>query len=301
MIPKSLPSDLIRGWSPVFGQDHAPKKCEGSGAPIGAPSVVRACANKRAQFAQTYLLRGSGPLCLLPLPRAGEGREGARSPFGAPPRHLPRRANAKTQSRPRFARTGGCGRYPHHRSRLSQAPGTPVIVPEGHSSLHLRKLRTVCDARTARERIAKPPAGTALAPPSGSHLESALRRARFECSTVTEIGICVKKNVTRAPRNRSAACVPSPRRGRGQLWRSSKYRWVRGRGPSPHPFLLLHCLAALSRKGEGAATATHYVGWVERSETHHEATSEKAMGFARASTHPTGYGLSLRARLRNWR
>jgi hypothetical protein len=23
MIPKSLPSDLIRGWIPVFGQDHA--------------------------------------------------------------------------------------------------------------------------------------------------------------------------------------------------------------------------------------------------------------------------------------
>src|SRR5262245_17653263 len=23
MIPKSLPSDLIRGWAPVFGKDHA--------------------------------------------------------------------------------------------------------------------------------------------------------------------------------------------------------------------------------------------------------------------------------------
>jgi hypothetical protein len=23
MIPKSLPSDLIREWTPVFGQDHA--------------------------------------------------------------------------------------------------------------------------------------------------------------------------------------------------------------------------------------------------------------------------------------
>jgi hypothetical protein len=26
MIPKSLSSDLIRGWAPVFGKDHAPKK-----------------------------------------------------------------------------------------------------------------------------------------------------------------------------------------------------------------------------------------------------------------------------------
>jgi hypothetical protein len=23
MIPKSMPSDLIRGWWPVFGKDHA--------------------------------------------------------------------------------------------------------------------------------------------------------------------------------------------------------------------------------------------------------------------------------------
>ena len=33
------------------------------------------------------------------------------------------------------------------------------------------------DARTARERLARPPAGTALAPPSGSHPESTLRGA----------------------------------------------------------------------------------------------------------------------------
>ena len=26
MIPKSMPSDLIRGWTPVFGKDHAQKK-----------------------------------------------------------------------------------------------------------------------------------------------------------------------------------------------------------------------------------------------------------------------------------
>ena len=26
MIPKSMPLDLIRGWKPVFGKDHAPAK-----------------------------------------------------------------------------------------------------------------------------------------------------------------------------------------------------------------------------------------------------------------------------------
>jgi hypothetical protein len=46
-------------------------------------------------------------------------------------RLLPRRPNALTQPRPRFTRTNGCRRYPHHRPRLSDAPRTPVVVPEG--------------------------------------------------------------------------------------------------------------------------------------------------------------------------
>ena len=37
------------------------------------------------------------PLSLSPLPLAGEGREGARSPIGVPPRLLPQRANATAQ------------------------------------------------------------------------------------------------------------------------------------------------------------------------------------------------------------
>jgi hypothetical protein len=39
------------------------------------------------------------------------------------------------------------------------------------------------DARTARERLARPPAGTALAPPSGLHPESTLRRTSGGAST----------------------------------------------------------------------------------------------------------------------
>ncbi len=59
----------------------------------------------------------------------------ARSPFGAPLRRLPERANAPAQPRPRFTRTRGCGRYPHRHSRLSKAPCAPVVMPAGHSSL----------------------------------------------------------------------------------------------------------------------------------------------------------------------
>jgi len=61
----------------------------------------------------------------------------ARSPFGAPLRRLPKRANAPAQPGPRFTRTRGCGRYPHRHSRLSKAPCAPVVMPAGHSSGHL--------------------------------------------------------------------------------------------------------------------------------------------------------------------
>ena len=53
--------------------------------------------------------------------------------------------------------TGGPSPMP-----VQRAPRGPVIVPDG----------TMPEA--ARERFARPPAGTALAPLSGSHLESAL-------------------------------------------------------------------------------------------------------------------------------
>jgi hypothetical protein len=56
---------------------------------------------------------------------------GARPPSGASPRLLPKRASALAQPRPRFAPTSGCGRYPHHQWRLSEAPRAPVVMPAG--------------------------------------------------------------------------------------------------------------------------------------------------------------------------
>jgi len=91
---------------------------EGSGAPRGASNHGRilrrgaGLADKCTQSAPPNLLE-------------------ARSPFGAPLRHLPERANAPAQPRPRFTRTRGCGRYPHRHSRLSKAPCTPVLMPAG--------------------------------------------------------------------------------------------------------------------------------------------------------------------------
>jgi hypothetical protein len=63
--------------------------------------------------------------------RCGGGSCGSRSPSGAPRQRLPERANAPAQPRPRFTRPRGRGRYPRRRSRLSQAPGAPVVMPEG--------------------------------------------------------------------------------------------------------------------------------------------------------------------------
>jgi hypothetical protein len=61
----------------------------------------------------------------------GSGPDGDRSPVGAPLRRLPRRANAGTQSRPRFTRNTMRRRYLRLESRLSEAPRAPVVMPEG--------------------------------------------------------------------------------------------------------------------------------------------------------------------------
>ena len=100
----------------------------------------------------------------------GSGLSGDRSPFGAPPRRSPGRthpASAQLQF-PRFLRPGALGVTRCNLSRVYRAPRRPVVVPAERWP------------RAARGRFAKPPAGTALAPPSRSHPECALRRASFD-------------------------------------------------------------------------------------------------------------------------
>jgi hypothetical protein len=46
MIPKSMPSDLIRGWQPVFGSDHAQKRRENDMQDEPTPSeLIKAVAD----------------------------------------------------------------------------------------------------------------------------------------------------------------------------------------------------------------------------------------------------------------
>jgi len=118
MIPKS--------GVPVFGQRSCAR---GGGAPKDASSHGHALRR-----------HGSAPSS-FPPPPAGEGREGARSPSGAPQRHLTRRANARTQPRPRFTRT----------KRDTQALPAPSFALK-RSTPHPDRSAGGDDARTARER-----------------------------------------------------------------------------------------------------------------------------------------------------
>jgi len=98
-------------------QDLPNKK--GGGAPTGAPSIgrINGC--------------GSG-LFLFSLPRL-RGRIG-RGParLSALHRGSPRGAFLRGDSvQAALHATGGCGSYPHHRQRLSEAPRAPVVMPAG--------------------------------------------------------------------------------------------------------------------------------------------------------------------------
>jgi hypothetical protein len=65
---------------------------------------------------------------------------------------------------------------------VQRAPRRPVIVPDGR------------DPEAARERFAKPRAGTALAPQTGSHPECALRMSEI-LWVVTEMVTVVNNSV----------------------------------------------------------------------------------------------------------
>jgi hypothetical protein len=142
---------------------------------------------------------------------------GARSPSGAPRRRLPRRANARTQPRPRFTRAGGCRRYPHHRSRLSEAPRTPVVMPEG----------TI--PGPPGSGLQALPAGTALAPRSGvsrDHVPLASEMGRGYCHRGGKV-----KGFRFVPMNQevsSRAFFPQQRAVSLILWRCPKFHSPRG-------------------------------------------------------------------------
>jgi len=129
-----------------------PQSKEGGGAPTGAYHPLSAPHSR-----------------MSPSESAGRGSasSGMRSPIGASPRRSSRRPNARTQPRPRFTRNTMRRSYLRLDSRLSGAPRTPVVMPEG----------TMPGPPESGTQL--PPAGTALAPWSGVSRGHVPHRARF--------------------------------------------------------------------------------------------------------------------------
>jgi hypothetical protein len=135
----------------------------GSGAPDGANSFGA------AQQRQT--------LPSADAPSAAARLIAARSPSGAPPRHSPGRTHpalAQLQF-PRFLRPGSTGVTRFRLSPVYRAPRRPVVMPAERWP------------RAARERFARPPAGTAPAPHLGSHPDASLDRAGWAgCNLISD-------------------------------------------------------------------------------------------------------------------
>ena len=120
-------------------ESFASKSVKGGGAPVGASSSMSATHVRvlPPEHASAAVARHTDKRYRLPALRA-------RSPLGAPRAVLAAQINATAQPRPRFVRTGGCGRYPHHRTHPQRSTSRT-----GHSAGRV-------DARAARERGYKP-------------------------------------------------------------------------------------------------------------------------------------------------
>ena len=143
------------------------------------PSIVRACANKCTQFAP-LICCAEAALYPPPLPLAGEGREGDRSPSGASPRLLLRRPNATAQPRAALPGITGCERVLPLPGPVQRAPRRPVVVPAGRGPEAAR-------ARTVSFRARAPH----LAPLSG--VPSRRRPWRARWCRVTDLDVIVKR------------------------------------------------------------------------------------------------------------
>ena len=124
---KACPRTRSGGGVRFSDEDHAPRKREAKRR--------KTHAIHSAPFLPEGRGCGSGPSQTSLRSLRNSSACGDRSPSGAPLRRLPRRANARTQPRPRFTRNTMRRRYLRLESRLSKAPCAPVVMPAGHSSL----------------------------------------------------------------------------------------------------------------------------------------------------------------------
>jgi hypothetical protein len=134
---------------------HDPEKCSRFSDQIMLPK--KGAERRKAQG------RFRGPAdkrCRLPCDRRGARPFGRRARLPALYRGSCQRLSALAQSGPAL----------HGSGQPIRSPGSQLLAD--------RRLAGRASFRTARTRSAKPRPGTALAPPSGSHPECALGRAR---------------------------------------------------------------------------------------------------------------------------
>jgi len=133
----------------------APKKREGGGAPTGAYALLTA-PHRTSVTACRCSGRGARHAIATLPPQRASGALASRRSVAALARFL-------GLAQLRAALTGICRSLRRHKPLLLASSSRPD------------RSAGEAGSEAARERFARPRAGTALAPPSGSHLESALR------------------------------------------------------------------------------------------------------------------------------
>ena len=133
----------------------APKKREGGGAPTGAYALLTAPHRTSVTACRCSGRGARHAVATLPPPQCASGALASRRSVAALARLLP-------LAQLRAALVSICSNSRYRKRLLASSSRPDRSVGEAGSE-------------AARERFARPRAGTALAPPSGSHLESVLR------------------------------------------------------------------------------------------------------------------------------
>ena len=129
---------------------------------IDSPPANKPREAKRRKAQSSHWPRGLNKRCRLPRPARGSALFSGRA-----------RLPALHRGSDRSALTLGSAQAALHATKRMRALPAPSIALK-RSTSHAGRNAGGDDARTARERLAKPPAGTALAPHVGSHPDASL-------------------------------------------------------------------------------------------------------------------------------
>jgi hypothetical protein len=128
-----------------------------------SPPAKKPREAKRRKAQSSHWPRRPNKRCRLPRPARGSALFSGRARLPALHRGSDRSALTLGSAQAALHATNrGCGRYPHRRSRLSEAPRTPVVMPAGTMP------------GPPGSGLRNRPQGTTLAPHVGSHPDASL-------------------------------------------------------------------------------------------------------------------------------